>query len=234
MTTLILPVRPGDENEELRYALRSWQQNLLLPSGHDLVTVGYRPKWLVPDHHIEGNRYPSIQNAVWDNVVRGSEFAAGRGDETVIYMNDDFFCMDPMESVLPVRRNLTLAEHCALFPNQGGLWWARSLALTASFLSGLGFPHPDSYEVHRPLLGSPEHMLVALAEWDGGMAENIPQWRTVYGVTQGVEAHPVPDVKLGPKASGIGSPWISTSDLSWRKWQRAISDRFQKPSRWEH
>lgn len=230
---LICPVRPGDQNEELRYAMRSWETNLLYPDGLELVTVGYKPAWVNPDHHLDGNNYPSVPAAVWDNIMIGSEYAA-RVDDEVIYMNDDFFCMDPMSSILPVKRNMNLAQHCALFPNQVNLWWPRSLALTASWLSEAGFPHPDSYEVHRPLLGSPRGMISALSKWVGPMDGDIPQWRTIYGVLNEVKAYPVSDVKLGPKVTGIGSPWISTSDASWRKWRQAIAKRFQKPSRWEN
>lgn len=234
LTLLICPVRPGDDNEELRFAMRSWQQNLLLPGGLTLITVGHKPDWLTPDHHIPGNRYESVPAAVWDNVSEGSVFAVDDGAEEVLFMNDDFFCMDPMSSVLPVKRNLTLAQHRALYPEQSGLWWTRSLDLTASWLSDQGYAHPDSYEVHRPLLASPQAMLSALDTWEGGMEGDLPQWRTVYGVLNEVEAYPVPDVKLGPEVTGIGSPWISTSDASWRKWQQAIRRRFQKPSRWEN
>lgn len=231
MTLLILPVRPGDDNEELRYAMRSWQQNLLLPDGIELVTVGYKPDWLAPDHHIHGNLQGSGEANVWDNIVLASDWAIGH--EEVLYMNDDFYCMDPMSSVLPVKRNLTLAQHVALSREHGGVEWEASLDLTASWLSDLGYTHPDSYEVHRPLLASPDSMSGALARWDGGLDGVIPQWRTVYGTLSGVESYPVPDVKLGRSVTGIGSPWISTSDASWRKWRRAISQRFQKPSRWE-
>ncbi len=40
---LICPVRPGDSNEELRYAARSWETNLHLGSDLRLMTVGYKP-----------------------------------------------------------------------------------------------------------------------------------------------------------------------------------------------
>jgi hypothetical protein len=230
---LICPVRPGDANEELRYALRSWETNLHLPGGLALLTVGYKPNWLEPDQHIEGNKYKSMPLAVFDNVLRGAGAAADGGHEEVLYMNDDFFCLDPVGAVLPVRRNCTLAEQMAHFPANTGLWWPKSLRLTASWLDGLGFPHPDSYEVHRPLLARPDGMLEALLRWEGGMKDTVPQWRTAYGVLNKVEAYPVQDAKLGARQPGVGTPWISTSDQSWRKYALPIRKRFQKPSRWE-
>ena len=234
MTLLICPVRPGDDNEELRYAIRSREENLHLGSPLELLTVGYKPKWLEPDAHIEGNRYDSVALAVWDNVMLASE----QVDRSVyggdaLYMNDDFFCLDPTGAVLPVRRNVTLAEHIANYPGNPSLWWPRSLRLTASWLSEVGFPHPWSYEVHRPLLAAPGAMIEALSQWDRGMKDIVPQWRTVYGTLNRVEAYPVKDAKLGLNQHGIGSPWVSTSDASWRRFAPPIRQRFQKPSRWE-
>lgn len=230
---LICPVRPGDSNPELRHALRSWEKNLILPD-LQLMTVGFKPSWLEPDHHVEGNRYASAPLAVFDNIVLASQQAADSGEADALYMNDDFFCLDPVGAVLPVRRNVTLAQHIAMFPENAGTWWPRSLRLTASWLSDQGFPAPASYEVHRPLPASPRAMSEALGRWDGGMEGPLPQWRTVYGVLNEVEAHPVSDAKLGLRVPGFGTPWVSTSDESWRKWSRAIAPRFQKPSRWEN
>lgn len=229
---LICPVRPGDTNEELRFAMRSWETNLHLPGELALMTVGHKPPWVEPDIHIEGNRYKSMPHAVFDNVLLGAQ-ACALPDQEVAYMNDDFFCLDPVGAILPVRRNCTLAEHIEKFPGNAGLWWPQSLRLTASWLAEAGFPHPWSYEVHRPLLATPSGMIEALSRWEGGMKDTVPQWRTAYGVLNKVEAYPVHDAKLSTKQSGIGTPWVSTSDASWRRYAIPIKKRFQKPSRWE-
>lgn len=235
---LICPVRPGDTNEELRYALRSWQTNLHLPDGLRLMTVGYRPSWLEPDHHIDGNRHRSMPLAVFDNVLLGANAACDARQTEIVFMNDDFFCLDPVGSILPVKRNCTLAEHIGQYPAGAGLWWPRSLRLTADWLSSEGFPQPDSYEVHRPLLASPAGMVEALERWNEGCehwtTDTVPQWRTAYGTINKVDAYPVVDSKFGLRAdNGFGTPWVSTSDESWRRHARVIVTRFQKPSRWE-
>lgn len=232
MTLLICPVRPGDKNDELRIALRSWETNLILPNLR-LLTVGYCPSWLSPDNHIEGNQYESMPLAVFDNIRLASVEAVSMRYDEVLYMNDDFFCMDPVGAILPVKRNCTLAEQIGKFPTNASSWWTRSLRLTASWLDGLGFPHPDSYEVHRPLVAAPDAMLKALDQWDGGMTDTVPQWRTAYGVLNGIEAYPVVDAKLGVNTPGVGTPWLSTSDASWRRYATAMTKRFRKPSRWE-
>lgn len=236
MTLLICPVRPGDNNEELRYAMRSWEQNLILPD-LTLMIVGHCPAWAQPDNFVPGNRYKSVALAVFDNVLIGATAASNEGYEEAIYMNDDFFCLDPVGAVLSVRRNVTLAEHITQFPANAGLWWPVSLRLTASWLASQGYPSPDSYEVHRPLLAQPEAMVSALGKWLAdnplGTTDTVPQWRTVYGVLNEVEAYPVQDAKLGTNQTGVGTPWVSTSDLSWRRYAGAMRKRFQKLSRWE-
>lgn len=235
---LICPVRPGDSNEELRYAVRSWEANLhpITKNGFDpgigLMTVGYKPTWLNPDMHVEGNPSKSMPLNVWTNVRLGAEAALGTGHE-VVFMNDDFFCLDPVGAILPVRRNMTLAQHLAAIGPNSAQWWPKSLALTASWLAGAGFPHPWSYEVHRPLFCKPEAMVWALDQWDGPMDGALPQWRTMYGVLNEVDAYPVVDAKLSRRSTGIGTPWVSTSDGTWRIYAQSIKKRFQKPSRWE-
>lgn len=239
MTLLICPVRPGDSNEELRHALRSWEANLHLDTDLTLVTVGYKPDWLAPDHHVEGNQYKSVPLAVFDNILLGSKAVVdwGWGDHDAIFMNDDFFCLDPVGSVLPVRRNCSLEQHLAQFPVNAGMWWPKSLRLTLSFLQEAGYPQPWSYETHRPLSGSPSGMFEALSRWQEGCAhwtrDTVPQWRTLYGVLNEVEAYPVQDVKLGLASDGYGTPWVSTSDQSWRKYAAGIKKRFPETSHWE-
>lgn len=236
MTVLICPVRPGDSNEELRYAVRSWEANLVVPDLR-IMTVGYCPSWLKPDWHVEGNKYKSVPLAVFDNIRLGAEEAVQFGVDEAIFMNDDFFCVDPQPGVVPVKRNQTLEQQCAQFPRNIGLWWPRSLLLTLSWLQSEGWVHPDSYEAHRPLLVQPSGMVSALHRWldseNGGMKDSVPQWRTLYGVLNQVEAWPVQDAKLGSNSTGIGSPWVSTSDQSWRRYGPGLMKRFQKPSRWE-
>jgi hypothetical protein len=237
---LICPVRPGEYNEELRYALRSWQTNLIFPEGLTLMTVGFKPSWLAPDWHVDGNHYKSMPLAVFDNVLLGAKKAIELEYSQCIYMNDDFFCLDPIGGVVPVRRDCTLAEHIAKFPRNGGLWWPRSLRLTADWLAEAGFPQPESYEVHRPLPATPEGMFRALSRWvresgweQGDIPDTVPQWRTLYGVLNGIEAHPVRDVKISLNGRGITSPWLSTTDENWRMFAQMMKRRFQKPSKWE-
>jgi len=233
MTLLILPLRAGEDNEELRYALRSWEEHLLLPDGLYLLVVGDHPSWLEPDAFVQGNLYQSAQANVWTNVIIGAQWAFANGYDEAVYMNDDFFCTDPVVALPVYRRNRTLAQHLAMFPQRDDMWFVRSLDLTGLWLTNQGYPSPLSYDVHRPLLCKPQAMLSALTKWDGDLEGDIPQWRTIYGVLNEVEAVPVADVKLGVAEGNQHAPWVSTSDISWRKYGLMLQQRFPKPSRWE-
>lgn len=226
---LICPVRPGDSNEELRFALRSWETNLDFGTELDLWTVGHKPPWLAPDRHIEGNRYDSMPLAVFDNIREGAR--AAERHRSVVFMNDDFFCLDPVGAILPVRRNVTLREQLKQFPPNAGMWWPRSLRATLDWLNAKGVGEPLSYEVHRPLICNPAQMRDALDEIDIG--DTVPQWRTVYGNLYAPDAYPVQDCKLGLASTGFGTPWVSTADQTWRRYAGEIVPRFQKRSRWE-
>ncbi len=234
---LICPVRPGDSNEELRYALRSWETNLVLDTPLTLLVVGHCPPWLEPDIFVEGNLTESSPINVFENVLAASREAARLGYTDAVYMNDDFFCLDPVAKVVPVRRDRTLAEHVGQFSPASTHWWVSSLRLTASWLSGEGIPHPESFEVHRPLPAAPERMVWALEQWldQPGNAKGPvrPQWRTLYGALSGAKAYPVRDVKVETGHSGVGTPWISTSDEVWRAFATRMRRKFPETSRWE-
>ena len=237
MRLLICPVRPGDTNEELRYAARSWEANLHLDDGPLMLwTVGYLPSWLDPDRHIEGNHYDSTPLAVFDNIRIASEEASKIGYKEAIYMNDDFFCLDPVGSILPVRRDCSLEQQIHKVSGGGnGTWWSNSLRLTKDWLASLGHKDPNSYEVHRPLVAKPHLMHEVLQTWVDarGMEEGVPQWRTSYGVLTGLKAYPVKDAKLSTQLVQPGTPWVSTSDQSWRLHRRTLTKGLGEPSRWD-
>ena len=222
---LILPVRPGDSNEELRYALRSWQQNVSY-GDLKLLTVRFKPSWLKSDFHVTGNRHGSTVLNVFDNVRLGSIEASRLGCSSALYVNDDFFCLSEIEEVLPVRRNMTLAQHIAQYPRFGGGDFAESLRVTRRMLEEVGHADPYSYEVHQPFLVNPDRMSEVLNAID--LSSGVPQWRTMYGVVTGLEAHPVIDM-----SEGFEEPWMSTTDHTWLRHSRNIMARFPEASQWE-
>lgn len=233
MTILLYPVRPGDHNPELQYSLRSVQRNLLIED-LQIVTVGYCPRWLEPDQHIAGNKMSTSPMNVWENIKVGCQELA---DETrVLVMNDDFFLLDPITSVVQVYRG-TLAEHLTQLGGNSNNWWARSMRLTMDYLQAQGYDEPLSYDLHRPFWVDPQLMADVLGkvEADLDLSSGVPpQWRTVYGNMVAEPAHQVDDVRLrrGHPAN-MGSAWVSTSDETWRMHAPVITRFLREPSRWE-
>lgn len=232
MTDWLLPLRAGEENEELRHALRSWVQNAGMDPEHDrLVTVGDRPSWLRSDLHLPGNTHRISSVNVYDNILE----ACSRGglSDQILVVNDDFFAMTPVDPWEVVYRR-PLVEHIRGLPNRS--WWERSLRKTLHYLRAQGIEQPLSYELHRPFPCDSQKMAEVLGRaWDRA-AYPPPQWRTLYGNLCAVGGTPARDGKVfsaaHPEPEG---PWWSTTDGSWRVSRSAavIRERFTTPTRWE-
>ena len=230
MSAYVYLVRPGDQNDELRYSLRSLEANL--PPG-DVVIVGYCPTWVTGVLHIRGNRFGTHkQRNVYDNVL-----TAARCDalpDQVVWMNDDFITLAP--AVPAMAHRCTLAEHIDGLTTRS--WWWRSLKATDAWLRHQGHDDPLSFELHRPLPGDRRLMAEVLTRAASVQPANPPQWRTLYGnaaMAAGLDAGPrEPDGKVyradTPEPSG---PWLSTTDASFRVVRDRVAALFPEPSRWE-
>lgn len=225
----LVPVRSGDYNEELRFALRSWVANAGMVEGLDrLVIVGsVLPPWLRPDVFLPGNLHRTGPINVYCNIRDAC--TSGYLGEQVIVANDDFYAMEPTDPTLIAHRG-SLAEHLRRL--QVGTWWERSIRLTRVPLRGV--PDPLSYELHRPLLVDTAAMGEILTRaWTGHGIP--PQWRTVYGNLHGIGGEQASDGKV-IRSKGLPSgPWWSTTDGSWRTHEAAkvIRARFTVPTVWE-
>lgn len=229
----VVPVRPGDDNDELRYAIRTWQANGGLdPERDQLWVVGHCPTWLRASHYIPGNYLSSGASNVYENVLRAC-IAPGI-PERVVIANDDFFLMEPVDVQAHAYRG-TLAAHIGSLRARHS-WWHRSLRVTHDYLQGRGVANPRSYELHRPLVVEAGAMAKVL--WDANAVNpgNPPQWRTLYGNLHGIGGTRQPDGKI---YSGIttepNTPCWSTHDTSWRTSALAarVRDTFPAPSAWE-
>lgn len=99
---VIYPVRPGDQNEELRYSLRSLA-NLGSVTGRVWI-VGYLPKWVTNVEYLPtepvGNKLAIVRNNY--RVALSDD----RLTENVIIMNDDFYVMKQLDKLPVVNRGL--------------------------------------------------------------------------------------------------------------------------------
>lgn len=184
---LVYIVRPGDDNEPLRFSLRS-----LVNLPHRSVwIVGHKPAWVTDDvHHVPGNRGHSKPQNVFDNV-RIACSIPDLGDQIVL-MNDDFFVMRPVTH-LELWWRFPLRDHIASIRSWSS--WKQSLIATLDLLEQWGHPDPVSYELHVPLLTDRHVMADVLARASGFSPLYPPQWRTLYGNTVGGGAQMI-DVKV--------------------------------------
>lgn len=223
----VFPIRPGDDNPELRYAIRSLENVDTIDA---IVTVGHLPDWLHPDDHIDGNQHDTSQANVYNNIR-----AACRHLDTeaqVAIWNDDIYATAP--TTIPVCYRSTLDEHLALprMRKAAGQWWPTSLETTKLCLQAHGIAEPLSYELHIPFLCDPRVMADILDLFAHVTPSNPPQWRSLYGNLRMTDPVRMVDGKAyGP--GQINEPWHSTEDRSYPHFEQGLAHMFPAPSRWE-
>lgn len=212
---LVYLVRPGDENEELRFSLRSVARNL----PHNKVWIaGHRPAWVTNVESIELDPLPDK----YDNQ-RQSLLAACDTEEVsdpFILMNDDFFVMRPIDRV-EVLHGPTVAEHHQSYIDAGKSPDAphvRAIWSTLEELRRWGYENPLTYELHSPLPMSKS----ALA---GMLRRSVARpflWQTAYAVIAehvGAKGYDAKNDVVGagsPEAFAALSPYLSTYDGSFK------------------
>lgn len=194
-------VRPGDDNEELRYSIRSLQ-NLPVDNVH---IVGYKPQWLHGVNHIPVEQ-TEINSAKQLNARRNMLAAMHSRDidDEFVLMNDDFYVMKP-QSKLP---NYHQGTEQQVFENLApGLrhtphWHGFRATLTV--LRDFGYDNPLCYSLHVPIvikkdfyveamrITAPPHFTSSLA----------PHVRTVYGNL----------AQLGGEYMPVDCKWYFTQD----------------------
>ena len=225
---IIYPVRPGDNNEELRYSLRSLTTNY--PHHGNVWIVGHKPSWVTGANYIPGNNANSPQANLWHNI----HTACRHPDisDNIVVMNDDFYITQPVDKI-PVLYRGTLADHIKLPRVQRGeQWWRESLKTTLAALREHGHANPLSYELHTPYPCDKTQMADTLHKFRHVTPENPPQWRTLHGVTHNIPATQHEDGKAyrpGP----ISQPYHSTDDRTYRYFRGQLQEMFPRPSPYE-
>lgn len=228
MTQWIVPVRAG-ENEELRYAIRTWVANGGLKRRDQLFVVGDLPEWIKGVEYIPGNRMYDAPRNVYDNIRLACDEVPGEA----IVVNDDFFFLRRLDPRRIGARG-TLADHISI-TNQNTPW-GKSLRSTMKFLQRqAGIQEPLSYELHRPLLIDTHGMAKSLRIAERVTPTNPPQWRTLYGNLYSIEAEIMPDGKVYREGDECASDVLSTTDRSWEMnaLAKKIPQMFTRKSRFE-
>lgn len=231
---ILLPLRPGEQNQELLLAARSWEKNFV-HGVRSLTVVGDHPKWFKPDYFIKGNgagiddRNLVLKN-VYTNILKACQDESV--PEDLIVMNDDFFLMEGFTEIGMTYRGF-LSDHIAL---QGGKrsWWSVSLDVTMELLQERGIVKPVSFDLHRPFPIKKSLMRQVLEEYSGNYPR-YPQWRTMYGnIAFCGSAVKSEDGKYrGSGALNTLTGVASTSDDNFGRVSGKLRRYFPEPSRWE-
>lgn len=143
-------VRQGEQNEELRYSLRSVAKNM--PHAKVWI-VGYKPHWVVGVGHVEvrqnlqSKHHNSMNN--WARACQHKQIT-----ERFVFMNDDMFIMKPLEQLLSFY-NGTFADFKERYvTDHPASSYTDIIRRTSDVLAELQVKKPLNYELHVPMIMS--------------------------------------------------------------------------------
>jgi len=223
-------VREGDDNEELRYSLRS-----LVNIPHGTVhIVGYKPCWVKNVNHI-----PVEQTGIKNTNTTRNLYVAAESEEVsdnFILMNDDFFIMKPIEEIPNLNRGyiVDVAEYYQQFNSP----YFKGMVETHNYILSLGYKSPLSYELHVPMVMNKYNVVDMLDQYYFDAPEvSILHKRSLYGNMFNYGGETIKDVKVY-KVDGSfdeDSTFLSTQDNIWDDSEigRFIRTKFTEKSQYE-
>lgn len=235
MTVLVIAYKRGlDDGVEMKHSLRSIEKNLHMPDLEVVLVGDTPPEWMKPDLHVLSEPSGSLGKA--SNIARSVWLASKalyvEGVEDFIYLDDDYFLMDPTDSVMSVHGGALSAhlDRCRrhLRPDH---WFLDSMKKTHEALFD-EMPNLMTFELHRPLPVNVDEARELLEPIQGREIF----WRSWYGNMsyagqKAVEGH---DGRYVGKNFPTGVPWVSSEDGAWTQWAgKKLSEMFQEKSRWE-
>jgi hypothetical protein len=229
-------VKPGDDNEELRYSLRSVHRNM----PHERVWIfGHRPPWVSPAvrHVFVAQQDP----ARWkrQNAMALLRAMTDRADlDKFVLFNDDFFVTEMTGPEPPPRHRGSLAEFAL------GRWhiapgghYAGVMMRTVALLREAGLGDGLTYETHTPMTMTREQLELTLAYIDRHSAGEMVAPRSILGNLHRLGGELIGNVKIyGPEpASPDAAPFLSTTDCSFRYHEigKRLRRAFPDPSPYE-
>ena len=230
MKDLLLYLGPG-ENEELRYALRTWEQNLRF---RKLYVVGCpKPKWFHPDMYVENPLRYNKMRQCYENLIIALQ--DDRLTDDVLLMMDDIFILVPYEDWTINYNRGTLQTQLDNTTKGGSNSYYRLVENTKKELEK-DFTEPLSFEEHAPFLCNRKKMLELLQSYG---SDRMPTmlYRSIYGNRYDIPTEYKPDVKLKQYADRVpvGVPMFSTNPGSFKGSGGTYAEfYFKRPSRFEY
>lgn len=216
--------RPG-ANEELRYSLRSLSN---LPHGRVWI-AGHCPSWVSS----KVGRIPVTSRVRGHQSAKANLRAACEHPEVserFVYMNDDFFVMQPHDE-LPLMHRGTVYD--VVTGRRMSTSYTRALEKTMRLLVEQGIPEPLMYDLHAPMLVDKVGMLEVLT-----LVGDAPllHERTLYGNLNQLGGERRHNHKVRHRDTGWQTwPFLSTNDVGFAGLPvgRFIRSRFPDQSPYE-
>ncbi len=228
---IVYVVKDAVFNEELRYSLRSVEQNF----PHNRVFFyGGKPMYFHPDRLVLVRQQGKTK---WDKVRAMLKSIAedDRISENFVLFNDDFFVTKPVENLLAYRYG-TLEQLCKHIERNNGnrpTGYTRNIERTINALKEKGFS-TWNFELHVPMIfnrGDLRELISLFPDTRGT--------RSLYGnlYLNEEDIQEMKDVKVF-KIDDLPSedmPFISTDDLSFSRGEvgELIKSMFPNKSKWE-
>lgn len=227
MRDIVYILKDDIATEELRYSLRSVEQNF----PHRFVWfVGGQPEGLKPDRSLRhtqfgANKWLKIKSSMLE-VVKQEELS----DEFFLF-NDDFFVTRPFEKEFVNFADRTLTDRIEDFRRENPHLnrYAMSLVQTEEELKAQGYGTLN-FEVHLPMLFEKNKVPDVLTKCYS------PQMRSIYGNITGCAYEDRRDVKVNSLNDiPYGTDFVSTNDNTFvfGNVGKYIRDLFKEPSRFE-
>ena len=213
------------KNEELRYSLRSVEENFAYKR---VWFAGGKPSGIEPDCYM-----PIKQDAPskWENV-RNMLIEVCKNDEITKdfwLFNDDFFVLEPCDDSLPQSYFGLLEDHIIRCRFSGE--YVDRLRHLLETLKEAGLSTLN-YSVHKPILVNRKKALEVLEKFP-----DEPMFRVLYGNYAKIGGVDEPDYKIRKTGENLkmGNRFVSTEDGSFLHGivGRQLRDRFDYKSRFE-
>lgn len=222
---IVYLLRNDIAGEELRYSIRSVVQNFPY---RKIVFVGGKPEGIEPDIYISDAQEGKTKAQRSTHSLRKA-IADNRLTEDIWLFNDDFFVMDKVKEdvnyfngtldkrILDIRRATGFSSYC------------RGLEVMRSQLFNMG-KDTLSFSLHIPFLFNRQKAAALFEKYP-----DLAMFRSFYGNYYAIDCRFMRDVKVLDKETIPDTPFISTSDETFRdgKVGEFLRQYFAEPSEYE-